>query len=380
MKAVDLFSGCGGLSKGFEEAGFELTLAIEHWDVARQVYEQNFDHPIEDLDLGNVIDATKRLAAEKPDLIVGGPPCQEFSQAGIRKEGEKAELTLNFAKITKNIQPKWFLLENVSEIQSSTAWSKSKAVLSKAGYGITECVLNAAYFGVPQKRKRFFAIGCLGEEDNFLEDQIEHGKSESLLTIREYLGDEFGIDYYYRHPRTWGRKGVFSIDEPSPTIRSTNRSVPPGYTPHPNDAGPSATARRLTAEERARIQTFSREFKLSGTMTDQNLMVANAVPVNLANHIARAIMRYEEESSMVVDKEFRTWLSSSQSYTPRTISNVVSRLNRASKILQIKNTSLNPLQAIQGLERSQEFQTLSPSVKSQIKRAIKLQAEYVNLK
>lgn len=376
MRVTDLFAGCGGLSKGFEMAGFELTLALEQWDLARTVYEQNFNHIIKSADLSNVLDATNVISRERPDIIIGGPPCQEFSVAGGRVEGVRAELTLNFAEIVKAISPQWFLIENVQGIKNSAAWAKGRKLLKNAGYGITECVLNAAYFGVPQNRKRFFAIGCIGEEDNFLLDQIEFGRTEQPLSLREYVGDEFGIDFYYRHPRNWGRRGVFSLNEPSPTIRSTNRSVPPGYTPHPDDAGPSNIARRLTVEERARVQTFDKTFRFAGAMTAQDTLVANAVPVVLAQHVASAISRYEEERSMTIDQNFRSWLSDNQEYTQRTISNVVSRLNRAIRILHTKQLTNDPLDAIHALERKKEFVELSSSVRSQIKKAIRLHAKY----
>ncbi|MFC7288770.1 DNA cytosine methyltransferase [Herminiimonas glaciei] len=376
MRVVDLFAGCGGLSKGFEQAGFELTLAVEQWEAARTTYSNNFHHPVSNMDLSEVIDATKLIRAQRPDLIIGGPPCQEFSVAGSRVEGPRAQLTVSFSEIVRDSGSKWFMLENVQGIRNSDAWIAGKSLLEEAGYGITECVLNAAYFGVPQNRKRFFAIGCLGEKNDFLLDQLEVGATDNPLSIRDFLGDEFGIEFYYRHPRNWGRRGIFSIDEPSPTIRSTNRSVSPGYTPHPDDAGPSTNARRLSTAERARVQSFSRDFKFSGSMTDQNTMIANAVPVLLAQHVASAIARYEEERLMFSDPHFRQWLAHTHEYTPKTVSNVISRVKRASRILHANFIPPDPLDAINALERRKEFIDLSSSVRSQIKKAIKLHAEF----
>lgn len=376
MRVVDLFAGCGGLSKGLENAGCELTLAVENWEAARKVYEENFDHPALNLDLSGVKEATKVIAKERPDMIVGGPPCQEFSFAGSRVEGPRARLTINFAEIIDSVKPKWFVLENVQGIRNSATWIEARKILEDAGYGITESVLNAAYFGVPQKRRRFFAIGCLGETHDFLADQLEAKQSEDPLTVRQYVGDEFGIDFYYRHPRNWGRRGVFSLDEASPTIRSTNRNVPPGYSPHPEDAGSHLEARALTPAERARVQTFERTFKFLGTDTALNTMIANAVPVNLAEHIAITILRHEKEQAMYSDLAFRKWLASSQHYTPRTAGNIVSRLKRASRILHTDKLSIDPLDVIHALERSGEFVNLPSSVKSQIKKAIRLHAEF----
>jgi len=378
MRVVDLFAGCGGLSKGFQEAGFDVTLAVERWQPARDVYAANFDHPVRDMDLSGVKEAVDAVRLERPDMIIGGPPCQEFSAAGNRVEGARAQLTVNFANIVKAVRPRWFVLENVQGISGSQTWSTANDVLKKAGYGITQRVLNAAHFGVPQNRKRFFAIGMLGADDDILAAQIDLLRSDDPLSVEDYLGDELGVDFYYRHPRNWGRRGVFSTKEPSPTIRSTNRPVPPGYKPHPEDAGPASQARPLTAAERARVQTFGRDFKFSGTMTDQDIMIANAVPVVLAKNVALAISRYEEDCSMLCDPEFRSWLTATRHYTPRTVSNVVSRLRRASRILQLGNLPNDPLDAIHALERKGEFLGLPSSVRSQIKKAIRLHSEYVS--
>lgn len=376
MRVVDLFAGCGGLSKGFENAGLEISLAVEHWEPARTVYDANFDHPVVDLDLADVKKSVETVRKERPDIIMGGPPCQEFSCAGSRVEGERAQLTVSFANIIETVQPKWFVLENVQGIRNSAAWAKAKKMLSEAGYGITESVLNAAYFGVPQKRKRFFAIGCQGETDDFMIEQLETKVSEEELTVREFVGDEFGIDFYYRHPRNWGRRGVFSLDEASPTIRSTNRNVPQGYKAHPDDAGSHLNARSLTALERARVQTFDRGFQFAGTETTQNIMIANAVPVRLAEHVASTILDYEKEQSVQSNLEFRRWLASSQQYTPRTVGNVVSRFKRASRMLQVDQFSSDPLDMIQALERRNDFTNLPSAVRSQIKKAIRLHAEF----
>ena len=376
MRVVDLFAGCGGLSKGFENAGCELALAVENWEAARKVYQRNFDHPVLDLDLSGVNEATKVIAKELPDIIVGGPPCQEFSIAGSRVEGSRARLTINFAEIIHATKPKWFVLENVQGIRNSATWIEARKILEDAGYGISESVLNAAYFGVPQNRRRFFAVGCLGETHDFLVDQLETKQSEEPLTIRQYVGDEFGIDFYYRHPRNWGRRGIFSLDEASPTIRATNRNVPPGYSAHPEDAGSHLEARALTTTERARLQTFESTFTFLGTNTAQNTMIANAVPVNLAKHIAITILRHEKGQAMDSDLAFRKWLVSSQRYTPRTAGNIVSRLKRTSRILHTSKLSIDPLDVIHALERSGEFTNLPSSVKSQIKKAIRLHAEF----
>jgi DNA (cytosine-5)-methyltransferase 1 len=378
MRVVDLFAGCGGLSKGFELAKFELSLAIEHWDAARDVYALNFKHPVISLDLSNIVDAVSVVSEAKPDIIIGGPPCQDFSFAGGRIEGEKAKLTVSFVEIVTSVRPQWFVIENVMGLSTSETWCKARQMLVEAGYGITEQVLNAAFYGVPQNRKRFFAIGCLGEKDNFLLDQLIVGRAEHPMSIREFLGDELGVEYYYIHPRNWGRRGIFSIDEPAPTIRSTNRPIPPGYKSHPNDAGPIEKARPLTSYERARLQTFGRDFILTGYAYKQDMMIANAVPVALAEHVARSISRYQEQRFLRCEPDFKQWLGDSFSYTPRTVSNILSRLKRATHLLDTKILRKNPDETFNALKRCDEFNGLTPSVRSQIRKAVRLHADFIN--
>ena len=120
MKCVDLFSGCGGLSLGFQNEGFDVVAAFENWKPAIDVYRQNFTHPIFELDLHNEIIATETIKKLNPDLIMGGPPCQDFSSAGKRDVSlGRADLTYNFANIVCNVKHKWFVMENVEQIKKT---------------------------------------------------------------------------------------------------------------------------------------------------------------------------------------------------------------------------------------------------------------------
>lgn len=101
--------------------------------------------------------------------------------------------------------------------------------------GLSWQVLDASKCGVPQKRKRFFMIGKLNEQDDFMTPFLQKGLSKTSMTLREYFGDSLGLNFYYRHPRSYARRGIFSIDEPSPTIRGINRPMPKGYQIHAND-------------------------------------------------------------------------------------------------------------------------------------------------
>ena len=294
LRAVDLFCGCGGLSLGFQEAGFEVLASFDCWKPAVEVYKANFKHPIHELDLAGA-PARKLIKGLKPDIIIGGPPCQDFSSAGHRDEGlGRADLTHTFCDIVIECMPRYFVMENVPRIQKSAILGKIKKRFKNAGYGLTAVTLDASRCGVPQQRLRFFLIGYLGASDDFLGSILTEGQSETNMTVYDYLGDSLGLEHYFRVPRSYQRRGVFSIHEPAMTVRGVDRPVPSGYKGHPADPVPLNKAiRTLTFKERSLIQTFPAKFKFEGTKTNLNQMIGNAVPVQLAKYVARGILRYE---------------------------------------------------------------------------------------
>lgn len=390
MRTADLFAGCGGMSAGFRESGFELAFAAEEWAAAARTYERNLGHEVERLDLARIVATVRRLRAIRPDIVIGGPPCQDFSQAGMRVEARRARLTVAFGETVRAVRPRWFVMENVPEAKGSRAWSTAKSLLQEAGYGISEVKLNAAFHGVPQIRKRFFAVGRLDAGDGFLDGALEVEQSADPLTVRGFLAAEaertgaderadghFDVDYYYRHPRNWGRRAVFSLDEPSPTVRSTNRPVAPGYRPHRDDPAPADLVRALTPRERARIQTFPTFHTFEGTRTDIDMMVANAVPTRLAAHVAGAIMQFETAASVAPDHEFRVWLRANHDYTPRAAGDVLSRLRRVRRMLGETGDAIDvPSDALGRLRGQNGYGALTPAVRSQMKRAIELRQEF----
>lgn len=297
MTTLDLFAGCGGMSLGFAKAGYEIIAAIDNWDAAIKVYRQNFTHPIIKQDLSANLDYTA-FQGLCPDVIIGGPPCQDFSHAGKRdEEGGRADLTISFAEIVCAVQPQFFVMENVERAVTTQRYKAAMTMLANAGYGLTLRVLDASYCGVPQKRKRSFLIGGLGEQEIFLQTYLDAGLSPQSLTVRQYFQQELGFvpdtEFYYRHPRNYSRRAVYHLDEPSATIRGVNRPIPPNYVQHPIDAAPiSEGVRPLTTQERACIQTFSLNFQFSGTKSDMEQMIGNAVPVRLAEFVANALQMY----------------------------------------------------------------------------------------
>lgn len=295
MKTIDLFCGCGGMSLGFQNAGFDIVAAYDNWHPAVMVYRKNFTHPIYERDLAEE-SIVNEIAQYSPEIIIGGPPCQDFSSAGHRDETlGRAELSKRYTDIVCTAKPKYFVMENVARIRVSNTYQYVYNTLKSAGYGLTEKVLDASYCGVPQKRKRLFLIGCLNAEDGFLDQILENGLSAKPMSIHDYLGDKLGVEYYFRIPRSYNRRAVFSIYEPCVTIRGVDRPVPPNYKKHPGDpVEVGELARALTPKERSYMQTFPESFEFEGSRTNVNQMIGNAVPVNLATYVAKAILTYDD--------------------------------------------------------------------------------------
>jgi DNA (cytosine-5)-methyltransferase 1 len=298
MKVVDVFAGCGGLSLGFQNKGFDIVAAFDNWLPAIQVYRDNFKHPIFERDLSNE-ECYKLIASFNPEIVIGSPPCQDFSSAGKRDENlGRANLTLSFANIISFVKPKWFVMENVDRIVKSKIIETILDIFNQNGYSLTSTILNASYCGVPQTRKRYFLIGQLDGKGNNLGFYLSKNQSEKPMTVFDYLGNSLDIKYYYRHPRSYQRRGIFSIDEPSPTIRGVNRPIPKTYKKHKGDlCDVNDRLRPLSTIERSYIQTFPKTFKFKGSKSDLEQMIGNAVPVKLSEYVANCIIEYIQDSS-----------------------------------------------------------------------------------
>ncbi len=298
MKFIDLFAGCGGMTLGFQNAGFEAVAAFDNWEPAVQVYRTNFSHNIHKLDLSNWQESLTTLNAYPFDMIIGGPPCQDFSHAGKRDENlGRADLTVSFAQIVAHTKPQWFVMENVDRAVKSQRYRQAGEIFREAGYSLTQRILDANRCGVPQRRKRLFLIGELGlstsVDSRSLASYLDNNLTAKPMTVRDYLGDSLDIAHYYRHPRNYSRRAVFSIDEPSPTVRGVNRPIPKTYKMHPKDTAPiSKGVRPLTTLERSYLQTFPKSFHFDGSKTNLEQMIGNAVPVKQAEYIASCIDAY----------------------------------------------------------------------------------------
>jgi len=305
IKTVDVFSGCGGMSLGFQNAGFDVVAAFDNWNFAVETYKNNFEHVIYEQDIA-AAETTELIQKIKPNLIIGGPPCQDFSSAGKQDETlGRADLTITFANLICQTKPQFFVMENVERIKKSNILKQAIKTVKEAGYGVTIQVLDASLCGVPQKRKCFFMVGALNEEDNFLMPYLEKNQAEKPMTVFDYLGNSLNLEYYYRHPRSYKRRAVFSIHEPSPTVRGVNRPIPKNYNLHEGDKVTTLeNVRPLTTIERSYIQTFPTSFKFEGTKTNLEQLIGNAVPVKLGEYVAKCLIQYiEDKNKQVVLKK-----------------------------------------------------------------------------
>ena len=166
MQIIDLFAGCGGLSTGFEQAGFNISLAVEKDLGAAETYK--FNHPNTQLlveDITKLNNITQYI--DKPiDGVIGGPSCQSFSLSGNRDpKAPRGSLFMDFMRITREVNAKFFVMENVTGMLSMKTAKGEKCIdailneMTNSGYNVTHFVLNSAEFGVPQSRKRLFFIG-----------------------------------------------------------------------------------------------------------------------------------------------------------------------------------------------------------------------------
>ncbi|WP_181168817.1 DNA (cytosine-5-)-methyltransferase [Mesorhizobium sp. B2-4-17] len=433
LRVVELYAGAGGMGLGLRRAGFELVRAYDHMQCAVDVYNRNLGYHAVVADLGNVASIAPEICKLRPDMIVGGPPCQDFSPAGARVEGERANHTRTFALYVCAAAPAWFMMENVQRARNSSAWADAREMLKNAGYGLTQLVVNAARYGVPQKRQRLIVVGCRGERDGFLLGSIQHAAAPEPMSLRAVFDDRLG-DHVYNHPRTPGRRGVWSVDSPSPTIRNARRPQPATYEPHPNDSNyemvaasatsspsnevtglyfrpyhdargvysldepapsivrtsrerprssyiacphpddptPAMSAYILTQRDTSLIQGFPVDWDWSGCLSrDIDQMIANAVPAPMAAALGKEILRRERgESYPDVPGNFGQWLAKKRGMSPQMMANVKWRVKRARELLGGRDLQCRGAEA-HALEAAFEQEGLPGGKRSEIRRALR---------
>lgn len=348
MKVIDLFSGIGGLSEGFREAGYDVVIANEINEEIAKSYKKNnpdtvmINADITKMDISSVFEKYRNC-----DVVLGGPPCQGFSQKGKRLslKDPRNYLFRYFAKVVDYIRPQFFVMENVPNLLTTSRGFFKKEIddiFSDMGYLVSMSVLNAADYGVPQNRRRAIIIGTLGNtriefppkkefkvdtwdaisdlsflnsgEGEFKQEYIFPAKTEYEKKLRKhshYLYNHKATKHSERainrmklipengdradlpkeeltksiYSGTWGR---VIKDKQSVTITTRFDTPSSGRFTHP------FLNRALTVREAARIQSFPDTVVFYGTKSSQMKQVGNAVPPLLAKSIAEQISCYKK--------------------------------------------------------------------------------------
>lgn len=326
MKIISLFSGCGGLDLGFERAGFEIPIANEYDPTIWETYKIN--HPSTKLIEGDIRNIQESDFPDDIDGIIGGPPCQSWSEAGSLRgiNDSRGKLFYDYIRILKSKQPKFFLAENVSGMlanRHSEAVRNIIEMFKECGYDLTVSLVNAKDYGVPQERRRVFYIGFRRDLGVRFKFPVGSTADENKrLTLRDTIWDlqftavpagarnyhnpkainnnEFFTGAY--SPIFMSRNRVKGWDEQAFTVQASGRQCQL----HPQAPkmrfieqnkrefvrGKEHLYRRMTIREIARIQGFPDDFKFIYNYTDDAYkMIGNAVPVNLAYEVAIAIKK-----------------------------------------------------------------------------------------
>ena len=324
MKVISLFSGAGGLDLGFEKAGFEIAMANEYDKTIWDTYEKNHKAPLIKGDIRNIKES---VFPSDIDGIIGGPPCQSWSEAGSLRgiNDSRGQLFFDYIRILKDKKPKFFLAENVSGMlanRHSEAVQNILGMFKECGYDVSVTLVNASDYGVPQDRKRVFYIGFRNDLNvKFQFPSPTTASSESKKTLKDAIGDLHGKEipalsknktngkleilnheYFIGAYSTifMSRNRVRSWNEPAFTVQASGRQCQL----HPQAPkmekiglnkcqfveGKENLYRRLTVRECARVQGFPDDFEfIYQDIDDGYKMVGNAVPVELARIVAKSI-------------------------------------------------------------------------------------------
>lgn len=333
MNVISLFSGCGGLDLGFERAGFHVQVANEFDPTIFETFKAN--HPNTHLVEGDIRKVTKEDIAPyltgDVDGIIGGPPCQSWSEAGALRgiEDARGQLFFDYIRILKDFKPKFFLAENVSGMLANRHSEAVQGILmlfKDAGYNVTLTLVNAKDYGVAEERKRVFYIGFRNDlQIDFVFPKGSTSDDESKITLRDIIWDlqytavpagpknhhnpeAINNNEYFTgafSPIFMSRNRVKSWDEQAFTVQASGRQcqlhpqAPKMQKVDKNDCrfvpGSEHLYRRMTIREVARVQGFPDDFKFIYKDTNNAYkMIGNAVPVNLAYEIATAIKLFLE--------------------------------------------------------------------------------------
>jgi DNA (cytosine-5)-methyltransferase 1 len=336
ITAIELFSGCGGMALGFENAGFSTKLLVEKDKDCVKTLRKNrpsWNVIGDDISLVDFVPYSNSV-----DIVAGGFPCQAFSYAGHSKgfEDTRGTLFFEFARCVNEVRPKIALAENVRglvEHDGGNTLKTMRRVLEELGYRVSYKLLRAQFLDVPQKRERLFIIGV---RDDLKIDPIFPKEKNYTVSLREALKDcppsvgakypqrkkdimslvppggywrdlpidiqkEYMMKSFYLGGGKTGMARRLSWDEPSLTL-TCNPAQKQTERCHPEETRP------LNVSEYARIQSFPDDWVFEGSVSSQYRQIGNAVPVNLAFHVGRCITAmlegwFDEKTMVVASKE-----------------------------------------------------------------------------
>jgi len=299
LKFIDLFAGCGGLSKGFELAGFECIGFVEFWQSAIDTHLKNCTGRLIGKDILDIKDS-EIIKFKGVKVIVGGPPCQGFSLTGKRDPNDsRNRLFLEFVRFLRILRPEYFVMENVPGIGSMVNL-EGKSILgeiigyfNKEGYKVDIKVMDSSNYGVPQKRKRAIFIGNRVDKENkypgfkgkvFLKEVLDLPYKEIPEIQHVYEKAAIKKSYTFSFVKPGGNYGTFRsnnrrliMNSFSYTITKNGRYIHPVFN------------RLISVREAARIQSFPDDFMFVGGKETMYAQIGNAVPVLMAKAIAQEI-------------------------------------------------------------------------------------------
>lgn len=298
---IDLFAGCGGMSMGFEMAGWKCKGFVEFWQPAIDTHLKNCEGDLIGKDITKIEDSEVKKLQGNVNLIIGGPPCQGFSMAGRRRVYDlRNRLFEEFVRFVRIIQPEYFVMENVPGIGSMKNINGGFVIeeIFKAfkdiGYAVDCKILNSQNYSVPEARRRAVFIGNrIGKKNEFPKFKkkvflkevlnLSYEQNEEMQHIYEEMATK--SNYKFSHVKEGNNYGSYKsnfikleMDGFSRTITKSGRYIHPKYN------------RLLSVREEARIQSFPDTFIFAGAVQQMYMQIGNAVPVNMAKAIGEKLM------------------------------------------------------------------------------------------
>ena len=297
MRSLELFAGAGGLALGIERAGFEHAAVVEMDDRACATLGINTDWPV----VNDDVRALDYAAHADIDLISGGPPCQPFSQGGMhRADDDPRDMFPAAIEAIRESKPRAFLIENVAGLTRPTFAPYFGGILDAlagAGYAVTHALVNAADYGVPQVRRRVIIVGFRDDLGVQWAPPAPTHPQRCWVTVADALADlpdpewfpeaaPFDDHLYQPNARSYPGHTGSPPDKPAKTLKAGVHGVPGGENMLRRADG---SVRYFSVREAARLQTFPDDWRFAGEWTEALRQIGNAVPVQLAEIMARSV-------------------------------------------------------------------------------------------